>query len=49
MKGVSESLAGRIGILEMSGLSARELIGVAHEKAPYIPLGSQHNQPPGRV
>ena len=27
MKGVSESLAGRIRILEMSGLSVRELMG----------------------
>lgn len=37
MKGVSESLAGRIGILEMSGLSIRELTGDARERAPYIP------------
>ena len=27
MRGVSESLAGRIGILEMSGLSLREMLG----------------------
>jgi len=27
MRGVSESLAGRIGILEMAGLSLRELVG----------------------
>ncbi len=38
MKGVSESLAGRIGILEMSGLSVRELIGNAHTAPrPYVP------------
>lgn len=37
MKGVSESLAGRIGILEMSGLSVRELIGNAQDTGPYIP------------
>lgn len=36
MKGVSESLAGRIGILEMSGLSLREIAGAA-EPRPYIP------------
>lgn len=38
MKGVSESLAGRIGILEMSGLSVRELLGSTREKAPYVPF-----------
>ena len=37
MKGVSESLAGRIGILEMSGLSVRELTGNVHARTPYIP------------
>lgn len=37
MKGVSESLAGRIGILEMSGLSVRELTENIHERTPYIP------------
>lgn len=37
MKGVSESLAGRIGILEMSGLSLRELLGKGHGSSPYIP------------
>ena len=38
MKGVSESLAGRIGILEMSGLSVRELIGDTHiAPRPYVP------------
>lgn len=38
MKGVSESLAGRIGILEMSGLSLRELIGnVCSTPKPYVP------------
>lgn len=36
MRGVSESLAGRIGILEMSGLSLRELNGVK-DKGAYIP------------
>lgn len=36
MRGVSESLAGRIGILEMSDLSLRELNGVK-DKGAYIP------------
>ena len=36
MKGVSESLAGRIRILEMAGLSLRELIGTAGKGA-YVP------------
>ena len=36
MQGVSESLAGRVGILEMSSLSLREILG--HLKySPYIP------------
>lgn len=38
MKGISESLAGRVGILEMSGLSVRELSGSIREKAPYVPF-----------
>ena len=37
MKGVSESLAGRIGILEMSGLSLRELAGSIDDRQPYVP------------
>lgn len=38
MKGVSESLAGRIGILEMSGLSVRELTARDHPTPmPYVP------------
>lgn len=37
MKGVSESLAGRIRILEMSGLSLRELACDADNPHPYIP------------
>ena len=36
MKGVSESLAGRIRILEMSGFSLRELAGLSAAKA-YVP------------
>lgn len=37
MKGVSESLAGRIGIMEMSGLALRELIDGSSGNGPYIP------------
>lgn len=37
MRGVSESLAGRICILEMSGLSLRELLGRSDEPSPYVP------------
>lgn len=37
MQGVSESLAGRIRILEMPSLSLRELMGAANVARPYIP------------
>ncbi len=37
MKGVSESLAGRMRILEMPGLSLRELSGNSSSPHPYIP------------
>lgn len=37
MKGVSESLAGRIRILEMPGLSLRELSGNSSSPHPYVP------------
>lgn len=37
LKGVSESLAGRIRILEMSGLSVRELMGNVGTAHPYVP------------
>ena len=37
MKGVSESLAGRIRILEMPSLSLRELVGGPQGPRPYIP------------
>lgn len=36
MKNVSESLAGRVAILELSGLSLREIQGVAYNK-PFVP------------
>jgi predicted AAA+ superfamily ATPase len=37
MKGVSESLAGRLGIVNLMGLSRRELIGDAKGDQPFIP------------
>ncbi|WP_276670086.1 ATP-binding protein [Schaalia cardiffensis] len=37
MKGVSESLAGRMRIIEMPPLSLRELIGSASSPHPYVP------------
>jgi hypothetical protein len=36
MKGVRESLAGRVGVLEMSGFSARELSG-SDRRGPHVP------------
>lgn len=48
MKGVSESLAGRIGILEMSGISLRELLGKHKDPEPYVPrmMGSSDLKAP---
>ncbi len=40
MQGVSESLAGRIGILEMSSLSLRELVGNL-KHTPYVPAPAE--------
>lgn len=40
MKNVTESLAGRVGILELSGLSYREIKGINYKK-PFLPL-SEH-------
>ena len=37
MKNVSESLAGRIGILNLVGLSLREILGVSYAK-PFLPV-----------
>ena len=36
MKNVSESLAGRVGIIELAGLSLREIMGVEFDK-PFVP------------
>lgn len=37
MKGVSESLAGRVGIVELLGLSYRERIGQSEQSRPFLP------------
>ena len=37
MQGVSESLAGRAAILEMTGMSLRELTGCGGGRGPYVP------------
>ena len=38
MKGVSESLAGRVGIVYLMGLSRRELEGQNQESRPFLPI-----------
>ncbi len=45
MQGVSESLAGRIGILEMSGLSFREIFDESATPHPYIPAKIEKTTP----
>jgi len=47
MKGVSESLAGRIRILEMSGLSLRELAGSLRVRQRYVPRRLTPDDLPG--
>ena len=37
MKGIQESLAGRIAILNMLGLSSKEISGVPNESVPFLP------------
>jgi predicted AAA+ superfamily ATPase len=37
MKGVSESLAGRVAVVHLLGLSRRELAGLAHVRKPFLP------------
>jgi predicted AAA+ superfamily ATPase len=37
MKGVSESLAGRVGIVNLLGLSQFEMLGLAKEHTPFLP------------
>jgi predicted AAA+ superfamily ATPase len=38
MKGISESLAGRVGVVNLLGLSRRELIGQCHGSMPFLPV-----------
>jgi len=37
MKGVSESLAGRVGIVQLLGLSRREMLGMGETSTPFLP------------
>ena len=41
MRGVSESLAGRVGIAHLLGLSRREMLGQAGQSRPFLPLPAQ--------
>lgn len=45
MKNVSDSLAGRIGILHLAGLSTRELV-VDADAPPFLPPGANRSLPP---
>ena len=38
MKGISESLAGRVGVVNLLGLSRREIIGQCHGSVPFLPV-----------
>jgi predicted AAA+ superfamily ATPase len=38
MRGVSESLAGRVGVLQLLGFSCRELLGRGETATPFLPL-----------
>lgn len=38
MKGVSESLAGRVGIVQLLGFSRREMSGLSETSTPFLPL-----------
>jgi predicted AAA+ superfamily ATPase len=43
MKGVSESLAGRVGIVDLLGLSHTELLGHGHDATPFLPTQDMIN------
>jgi predicted AAA+ superfamily ATPase len=43
MKGIKESLAGRIAILDLLGLSYREKVKLPYSGRPFIPESSSHN------
>ncbi len=38
MKGTSESLAGRVGVVHLLGLSLQESLGKSHQANPFLPL-----------
>lgn len=40
MKGVSESLAGRVAVVQLLGFSRREMIGQAAESKPFVPTAA---------
>jgi uncharacterized protein len=41
MKGVSESLAGRVGVVNLLGFSRREMIGRSKESRPFLPISDK--------
>lgn len=45
MKGVSESLAGRVAIIQLLGFSRRERIGLGDESKPFIPTETSTAEP----
>ncbi len=47
MKGVSESLAGRVAVVSLLGLSHRELLGRGVEVLPFVPTGEISGTPEG--
>lgn len=46
MKGVSESLAGRVAVLRLMGLSRRELLGQGAAAAPFLPAAAPRDHTP---
>ena len=44
MQGISESLAGRVGVLNLLGLSRREILGPASHAGPFVPDNSEVNK-----
>ena len=53
MKGVTESLVGRVGLLDMLGLSQAELTGRAQTSLPFVPrapaVASNYIEPPASI
>ncbi len=44
MKGVSESLAGRVAVVSLLGLSRKEKMGLGHQDRPFLPLPEEIRQ-----